>query len=62
MQQHNEEIWLALDSRGAGGIESHVLQLAKALQGAGRAVRILLLADHGQHPLHAQAAARKSVV
>jgi glycosyltransferase involved in cell wall biosynthesis len=57
MQQHSQEIWLALDSRGAGGIESHVLQLAKALQDSGRAVRILLLADHGRHPLHAQAAA-----
>lgn len=57
MQQRNEEIWLALDSRGAGGIESHVAQLAQALQAEGRAVRIVLLADYGGHPLQAQAAA-----
>jgi glycosyltransferase involved in cell wall biosynthesis len=57
MLQHKDEIWLALDSRGVGGIESHVLQLASALSKADRRVRILLLADYGPHPLRAQAAA-----
>jgi glycosyltransferase involved in cell wall biosynthesis len=44
-------IWLLLDSRGMGGIESHVAELAEGLAAAGRRVRVLLLDDHGPHPL-----------
>jgi glycosyltransferase involved in cell wall biosynthesis len=45
------EIWLLLDSRGFGGIESHVAELAAGLREAGRSPRVLLLQDHGAHPL-----------
>lgn len=45
------ETWLLLDSRGFGGIESHVAELAAGLREAGRRPRVLLLQDHGPHPL-----------
>ena len=45
------EIWILLDSRGMGGIESHVAELAAGLRDAGEAVRVLFLTDHGQHSL-----------
>lgn len=47
----NAEIWQMLDTRSFGGIESHVLQLAGALKRRGEPVRVVLLADHGAHPL-----------
>lgn len=40
-----------LDSRGLGGIESHVLTLCAALNRAGHPAECLFLADHGPHPL-----------
>ena len=46
------EIWLLLDSRGLGGIESHVAELAAGLAGLGETPRVVFLADHGAHPLH----------
>ncbi len=45
------EIWLLLDSRGMGGIESHVAEVAAGLTAAGARPRVLFLADHGPHPL-----------
>ena len=45
------EIWNLLDSRGMGGIESHVGELAAGLRDAGQRPRVLFLADHGPHPL-----------
>lgn len=45
------EVWLLLDSRGIGGIESHVAELAVGLLEAGDRPRVLFLADHGPHPL-----------
>jgi glycosyltransferase involved in cell wall biosynthesis len=48
-----EDVWLLLDSRDLGGIESHVLQLAAGLERAGRAPRVLFWADYGDHPLRA---------
>ncbi len=48
------DIWLALDSRGLGGIESHVAELAAGLRAAGMLPRVLFLADHGPHPLRAR--------
>jgi glycosyltransferase involved in cell wall biosynthesis len=47
------EIWLLLDSRDLGGIESHVLQLAAGLAQAGQAPCVLFWADYGNHPLRA---------
>jgi len=41
-----------LDSRGLGGIESHVLTLCQALNQAGHRAECLFLTDHGAHPLH----------
>ena len=46
-----QTIWLALDSRSNGGIESHVAELAMALAQQGFAVTVVLLADYGSHPL-----------
>ncbi len=51
------ETWLLLDSRGFGGIESHVAELAAGLREAGCLPRVLLLQDHGGHPLAARLAA-----
>ncbi|HYN78444.1 MAG TPA: glycosyltransferase family 4 protein [Lamprocystis sp. (in: g-proteobacteria)] len=51
-------IWLLLDSRGFGGVESHVLTLATALQGQGLPVRVVFLTDYGPHPLRAPLAER----
>ena len=50
--QASHEIWLLLDSRGLGGIESHVVALAEALLRSGHGVRVAFLSDHGRHPLH----------
>jgi glycosyltransferase involved in cell wall biosynthesis len=52
MKKH--KIWLLLDSRKAGGIESHVLQLAKGLQDYGEAPLVVFLSNYGQHPLRDQ--------
>ena len=54
MKDHIElqnQIWIALDSRSFGGIESHVLSLAKALQSAGLDPKIIFIQDHREHPL-----------
>lgn len=45
------EIWLLLDSRQVGGIESHVLNLACGLKSYGLPVKIIMLEDYGAHPL-----------
>lgn len=45
------EVWLLLDSSGAGGIESHVAELAAGLAEAGETARVLFLRNHGPHPL-----------
>lgn len=45
------EIWLLVDSRGFGGIESHLAELAAGLREAGEMPRVLFLKDHGPHPL-----------
>ncbi|WP_416900138.1 MAG: glycosyltransferase family 4 protein [Minwuia sp.] len=50
-----EKIVLALDSRDIGGIETHVLILAGALNAAGHAATVLRIADHGPHPMDAAA-------
>lgn len=44
-------VWLLLDSSGPGGIETHVLQLAAALNEQGWPPEVVFLADHGPHPL-----------
>jgi glycosyltransferase involved in cell wall biosynthesis len=53
------EIWLLLDSRGLGGIESHVAELAEGLAEAGERPRVLFLRDHGPHPLRDRLAGRR---
>ncbi|WDE02994.1 glycosyltransferase family 4 protein [Thalassomonas viridans] len=44
-------IWLLLDSRNFGGIESHVLQLASALTRQGLKAEVIFLDDYGKHAL-----------
>jgi len=46
-------IWLVLDSRTNGGVETHVLELARGLDGYGLRVSVVLLKHYGPHPLHA---------
>jgi len=45
-------IWLLLDSRSVGGLESHILQLAIALKKQGFAVRVVFYCHYGEHPLY----------
>lgn len=45
------KVIILLDSRGFGGIESHVLQLAQGLTQHQHHAEIWLLRDHGPHPL-----------
>jgi glycosyltransferase involved in cell wall biosynthesis len=47
----NDGIWLLLDSRGRGGIETHVSVLNRVLRRDGLDSRIVLLNDYGPHPL-----------
>lgn len=49
-----QPIWLLLDSSGIGGIETHVTALADAFLARGWCVEIVLLSDHGEHPLQKQ--------
>ncbi|MGN7613793.1 glycosyltransferase family 4 protein [Magnetococcales bacterium HHB-1] len=44
-------VWLLLDSRGAGGIETHIYHLAVALKERGIPVRVYFFQDYGPHPL-----------
>jgi len=44
-------IWLTLDSRSTGGIETHVLELAKGLGQSGLDVTVVFLKNYGHHPL-----------
>jgi glycosyltransferase involved in cell wall biosynthesis len=44
-------IWHLLDSRAIGGIETHVIALAVGQRAAGADARVVLLADHGDHPM-----------
>jgi len=52
-----QETWILLDSRGLGGIETHVAELAEGLAEAGEAPRVVFLEDHGPHPLRGRLAA-----
>lgn len=51
MKQKTLSIWLLLDSRKPGGIESHVLQLAEGLHNHGEDVTVVFLTHYGDHPL-----------
>ena len=51
MKQDAQKIWLLLDSRELGGIESHVLQLADGLNQHHKQVTVVFLANYGEHPL-----------
>ncbi len=44
-------IWLVLDSRANGGIETHVLELARGLRQGRWRVTVVFIEDHGPHPL-----------
>lgn len=44
-------IWILLDSQGVGGIESHVINLAKGLIDSGYPAKIVFLKRYGDHPL-----------
>lgn len=48
---HDHGIWLLIDSRNSGGIESHILQLAKGLHDFKEKVTVIFLTNYGKHPL-----------
>lgn len=56
MRPRQNDVCLLLDSRGMGGIESHVAELALGLRDRKRDVRVVLLQDHGSHPLRTRLA------
>ena len=47
----SRSVWLLIDSQGIGGIETHVLQLARALCDFEIDVEIVLMNDYGPHQL-----------
>lgn len=47
----NKSIWIVIDSRGPGGIESHIAVLAVALREHGVNATVVFLKDHGAHPV-----------
>lgn len=48
-------IWLVLDSRGLGGIETHVFELAFALHEQGHPVQVVFMQRYGElHPIDAR--------
>ncbi len=47
----HKKIWLVLDSRNFGGIETHVLELAKGLIKHQIQVEVIFLANYGHHPI-----------
>ena len=49
--KNNNEIWLLLDSKSNGGIETHILQLATGLKQRNIKVKVIFLKNHGPHPL-----------
>ena len=51
MQDQNKEIWILIDSRSIGGIETHVNNLIKGLNESSYNIRVVLLQDYGTHPI-----------
>lgn len=51
MTQLNNPVWLVLDSRSFGGIETHVLELARGLLKHQISVEVIFIADYGEHPI-----------
>lgn len=47
----NHRIWILLDSRGQGGIETHVEELAVGWNSGGQDVSVVFFRDYGPHPL-----------
>lgn len=51
MKALNLNIWILLDSRSFGGIETHVAELAHGLLQAQQNVTVVFLQNYGKHPL-----------
>lgn len=50
MREAGEPVWLLLDARGVGGIETHVAALCAGLRRRGADARVVLLSDYGDTP------------
>ena len=50
MPEPDRFVWLLLDARGVGGIETHVAALCAALRRRATDARVVLLTDHGDTP------------
>jgi glycosyltransferase involved in cell wall biosynthesis len=44
-------VWLIVDSRANGGIETHIQELARGLSANDTRVTVVFIKDHGAHPL-----------
>jgi glycosyltransferase involved in cell wall biosynthesis len=44
-------VWLVVDSRANGGIETHIQELARGLNDTDTRVAVVFIKDHGPHPL-----------
>ena len=51
MDTQHMKIALLVDSKDYGGIETHIVNLAKGLHALGYSVRIVLLNNYGEHPV-----------
>ena len=51
VERINSPLWLLLDSRHSGGIETHVLELAAGLKQYNINVQVVFLNNYGTHPL-----------
>lgn len=51
MTKSDTTIWILIDSRSFGGIETHVFELATGLKNALVSIKVVFLNDYGLHPL-----------
>lgn len=52
MHTRTTQIWLLIDSSQIGGIETHILQLAKGLQDHAQSVQVFFIRCYPNHPIY----------
>ena len=57
-----QTIWQLIDSRGFGGIETHIRILSESLNERGYKSQIILTDDYGEHPVFDDAALGSTVI
>lgn len=51
MNESEQVVFQVVDSRGPGGIESHILELSQGLRDAGWRVEVIFMNNYGPHPM-----------